>query len=229
MTRRRLTRLFWLGAAAILVAAALVAVAAVLRGDFSETEGRILGTLAAVLYTSGALLTGLANVVRGRRVVGGLLVGMAPVCLALLAPAIWGVFDESDEGNTWRWGWTAVLVVLAGLMLGTALLLARSAVAARLAYATGALAALAAALGIAAVWSEPSGDGWPKALAAFSILAVLGYVLVPIVDRFGRPPAAASERVLAALDGVELVATPAGTVDPRLAAGERLLLRRRPA
>lgn len=225
MTRRRLSRVFWLGAAAILVAAALVAVGAVLRGDFSETDGRILGTLAAVLYTSGALLTGLANVERGRRAVGGLLVGTAPVCLALLAPAIWAVFEESEE-TTWRWGWTAVLVVLAGLMLGTALLLARSPVARKLAYATGALAALAATLGIAAVWSEPGGDSWPKALAALSILAVLGYVLVPIVDRFGRPPAAASERVLATLDGVELVATPAGTVDPRVVAGERLLLRR---
>ena len=227
MTRRRLSRAFWLGAAAILVAAALVAVGAVLRGNFSETDGRILGSLGAVLYTSGALLTGLANVERGRSAVGGLLVLTAPICFALLAAAIWGVFDGSDEGDTWRSAWTAALVVLAGLMLGTALLLARSAVAGKLAYATGALAALAAALAIAAVWSEPSGDGWPKVLAALSILAVLGYVLVPIVDRFARPPEASSERVLATLDGVELVATPAGTVDPRLAAGERLLLRRR--
>ena len=226
MNRRRLARVFWLGAAAILVAAALVAVGAVLRGDFSETDGRILGTLAAVLYTSGALLTGLANVERGRRAVGGLLVLTAPVCFVLLALAIWGVFDESDEGNTWRWAWTAALVVLAGIMLGTALLLARSVVAGKLAYATGALAALAAGLAIVAVWSEPTGDGWPKVLAALSILAVLGYVLVPIVDRFGRPPAVASERVLATLDGVDLVASPAGTVDPRLGAGERLLLRR---
>ena len=67
-------------------------------------------------------------------------------------------------------------------------------------------------------------------IAALWILAVLGYVLVPVVGRFGRPAAELPtvERLLATLDGVELVATTSGTVDPRLAPGERLLLRRRP-
>jgi hypothetical protein len=48
VTRRTAPRIAWLGAAAILVAAALVALGAILRGDFSDTDGRILGTLAAV-------------------------------------------------------------------------------------------------------------------------------------------------------------------------------------
>ena len=71
-------------------------------------------------------------------------------------------------------------------------------------------------------------------IAALWILAVLGYVLVPLVGRFGRPalPSTAThlptrERVLATLDGVELVASTSGTVEPRLAPGEQLLLRRR--
>ena len=42
MSRVRLSRIFWIGAAAILVGAALVALAAVVRGDFSENDGRIL-------------------------------------------------------------------------------------------------------------------------------------------------------------------------------------------
>ena len=49
MTGLRLSRIFWIGAAAILIAAALVAVAAIVRGDFSDTDGRILGTLGAAL------------------------------------------------------------------------------------------------------------------------------------------------------------------------------------
>ena len=49
MTRRRLVRTFWISAAAALVVAALIALAAVVRGDFSDTDGRILITLAALL------------------------------------------------------------------------------------------------------------------------------------------------------------------------------------
>ena len=54
MTRRRLARVFWLGAAAILVAAALISLVAVLKGSFSDTDANILGTLAALLYCGGA-------------------------------------------------------------------------------------------------------------------------------------------------------------------------------
>ena len=39
MTRVRLSRTVWIGAAAILVAAALVALVVALRGDFSDTDG----------------------------------------------------------------------------------------------------------------------------------------------------------------------------------------------
>lgn len=61
MTRRRLTRVFWLGAAAILVVAAPISLVAVLRGKFSQTDGRILDTLASLLYCGGAGLGGLAS------------------------------------------------------------------------------------------------------------------------------------------------------------------------
>jgi drug/metabolite transporter (DMT)-like permease len=76
VTRIRLSRIFWIGAAAILVAAALVALVAVLRGDFSDTDGRILITMGALLYTGGAALAGLALADRGpaRRRVGDLVV-----------------------------------------------------------------------------------------------------------------------------------------------------------
>ena len=60
MTRVRLRRILWIGAAAILVAAALVAATAVLRGGFSETDGKILVTLGALLYAGGTALAGLA-------------------------------------------------------------------------------------------------------------------------------------------------------------------------
>jgi hypothetical protein len=50
---------------------------------------------------------------------------------------------------------------------------------------------------------------------------------VPVLGRFITTEPATGERVLAALEGVELIATRTGGFDPRLAAGERLELRRR--
>ena len=227
MTPRAAPRIAWLGAAAILVAAALVALGAILRGDFSETDGQILGTLAAVLYTGGALFAGLSVVDRGHRIVGWSLAAAAPVCFMLLLPAIWSVFDESGDDNVWRWAWSAALALLAGTMLATALLLARADTARLLARATGAAAGIAATLSIAAIWAEADGDGWTQLIAALWIIAVLAYVLVPVVDRFSRAAPMPDERVLARLGDVELVATRAGTFDAPLRAGERLLLRRR--
>ena len=224
---RRAPRIAWLGAAAILVAAALVALGAILRGDFSDTDGRILGSLGAVLYTGGALFAGLSVLERGHRVVGWAVAVMAPICFVVLLPAIWGIFEESAGENTWRWAWTAVLVLLAGLMLSTALLLAHADAARLLAMVSGCLAGIAATLSIAALWTEDGGDGWLQLIAALWILAVLAYVLVPVADRFARAAPSPQERVLASLGDVELVATRAGTLDPQLSPGERLLLRRR--
>lgn len=227
MSRGPAPRVTWLGAAAILVVAALVALAAILRGDFSETDGRILGTLGLVLYTGGALFAGLAVVERGRPIVGWSLVAGAPICFLLVLPAIWSVLDESGDYDMWRWAWTGVLALVAGSVLATALLLGHTQAAQLLALVTGAVAGIATTLSIAAVWTESDADGWIQAIAALWILTVLGYVLVPVVDRFGRTAQATEERVLATLGEVELVATRAGSVDPRLAPGERLQLRHR--
>jgi hypothetical protein len=226
MRHRPAPRVAWLGAAAILVAAALVALAAILKGDFSDTDGRILGSLAAVLYTGGALFAGLATVDRGRPTIGWALSGSAVVSFVVLLASIWEATDE------WEWGLTVIVALLAGLMLATALLLARTRTALSLASVAGVLAGLAAASTIAAIWADDSGDGWAKTITALWILGILAYVLVPVVERFGRAGAPSVERVLAVSGDVELVATTtagAAGLDPKLAPGERLVLRRRPS
>ena len=230
MTRSRLARVFWIGAAAILVAAALVALTAVVRGDFSENDARILVTLAALLYTGGTALAGLALTDRGRATRLGWAVAVAaPVCLVAVAWGIWDfVFDGGGNDDATRAAWSAVLLLLVGLVATTGLLLARTALAIALAWAATGLAGCAATLSVVGIWTEPDDDAFVKALAALWILAALCYFLAPVLQRFTSAGEAHEERLLAELDGIELVATRSpNALDVRLARGERLALRRR--
>jgi hypothetical protein len=226
--RVRLSRILWIGAAAILVAAALVAVVAVLRSDFSDTDGRILGTLAAALLAGSTLVAGLALAERGARALGWAAVAVSGPAFAAITYSIWDfVFD--GEGQTWRWGWAGILALLAALIAVTARLLARSRMLVRLAWVAGALATIAAAVSYVAIWSDDSGDSLGRVIAVLWILAGLAYLLVPVLQRFtaaGAQPG--GERVVAELDGVEVVATRSHdglAVD--VLPGERLVLRRR--
>ena len=231
MTKLRLARVFWIGAAAILVAAALVALAAVLRGDFTDRDGRILVTLAAALYAGGTGLAGLALADRGRtRSLGLSVAGAAPVGFALIAWAVWSFAFEGEGNETAdKLAWSAAVVLLACLLATTSLLLVRNERLVGLAAACAVFASGAALLTLVGIWSEAAGDTLVKLDAALWILAALAYFLVPVVQRFtSAQPVVADERVLAELDGVELVVTrSASGLEAHLAPDERLLLRRR--
>jgi hypothetical protein len=232
VTRVRLRRIFWIGAAAILVAAALVALAAVLRGEFTDNDGRILVTLGALLYTGGAALAGLALVDQRRaRLVGWIVAGTAPATLALVSFGIWS-FAWEEEGNETadKLAWSSVILLLAGLLATTSLLLARTPKLLRLAAGAGTLAVLAAVLSVAGVWLEPDADAYVKVVAVAWILAGLAYFLVPVLQRFSSVGVEDTpERVLDELDGIQLVAVRGRPgIEPRLAPGERLELRRVP-
>jgi hypothetical protein len=223
-------RAFWIGAAGVVVAAALVALVAIVGGSFSDTDARILVTLAALLYAGGTGLAGLAlSDRRLARSLGQLVAVASPIGLALMLWGIWGIVDEGDNDPQWKLAWSSVLVLVTGLIATTALLLARRPKLVKLAWTSGALAAFAAALSVGGIWGGDSDDSFLKLLAALWILAVVAYFLVPILGRFSSAaPAAPELRVLAELDGVELVATRSESgLDVRLAPDERLQLRRR--
>ena len=228
MTRVRLSRIFWIGAAAILVAAALVALVAVLRGDFSDTDGRILGTLAAVLLAGSTLVAGLVVVEHGSRLLGWAAVAVSGPAFAAIAYSIWDFVFEG-EGDSWLWGWAGILALVAALIAVTARLLGRSPALVRLAWVAGALATASAAVSYMAIWRDDSGDDLGRVIAVLWILTGLAYLLVPVLQRFSAavsPPG--GERVVAELDGVELVATQSKDgVAVDLHPGERLVLRRR--
>ncbi len=228
MTRARYARIFWIGAAAILVVAALVALAAVLRGDFSDTDGRILGTLAALLLAAGTLISGLALVERDEAVLGRAAAVLAPVGFGLITYAIWDfVFDGG--GGSWRLGWIGALLLVALILGVSARLVAESPSLTPLAYATAVLAGVAATVSAYAIWTEDVPDAVGKVIAALWIVTGACYLLVPILERFRVPASDPDVRVIAALDDVELVIarSNAGLI-VELAPGERLLLRRKP-
>ncbi len=227
MTSGRLARIFWIGAAGILVLAALIGIAALLRSDFTETDGQIVLTLLTLLVASGTAVAGLTLVERDRlATVGWAAAVLAVVCFAFITATIWEGFDSETLGKL---GLTATLALVTALLGTTQLVLHRGQLAPLVA-GTWLVLALAFVLTIGGIWSEADDAGLWKAAGTFWILGLLGWLLLPVLQRFstaGVTPGAA--RVLGMLDGVELVATRDSVegvaVEPP-ARGERLVLRR---
>jgi hypothetical protein len=226
VTRARILRVFWLGAAALLVAAALIAIVALLRGELTETDGEILLTLGALFLAGAAGLAGLALAESGRYTpLGWSVAALAPAEFGILAYWIWSDLSGDDLS---RVGLTTILLVLGQLALVTHLLLLTARRLLPLVALTAVLLSLAVGGTIAAIWAEPDDLGWAKWLAVTWILAGLCWFLLPVLQRYTAAGARPAERVLGELDGVELVATRArDAIEVRLARGERLLLRRR--
>lgn len=223
-----LARVFWIGAAGIVVLAALIALFAIAGGSFSDNDFRILLTLAALLFAGGTGLAGLALAERSPgRLLGRIVALLSPPGLGLILWAIWAIGNGGGDEPQLKLAWSAVLVLLAGLVSTTAVLLARPGLV-RLAWASGGLAALATAVSVVGIWAGEGGDSLLKTVAALWIVATVSYFLVPILGRFSSAaPGAPELRVLAELDDVQLVATRGSGLDVRLAPGERLQLRRR--
>ena len=227
MTRSRLSRIFWIGAAAILVVAALVAISALLRADFTETDAQVLLTLAALLLSSGTAVAGLALAERGRLGVGATAAVIAAVGFLLISAGTWEGFDDEALANA---AGTSALVLIATLLMATLLLRYRGDLAAVVLLSCVALL-LAATTTSIGLWQERSSDGIWKVAGSLWIVGGVGWLLLPLLQRFSdaAPAPPVEQRVIAELDGVEVVATRwAGGLEIELDPGERLLLRRRP-
>ncbi|HJR94592.1 MAG TPA: hypothetical protein VJ807_04100 [Gaiellaceae bacterium] len=224
MTGVRYARFFWIGAAGALVLAALIGISSLLRSEFSETDWQILLTLISLIVSAGTAVAGLSVAERGHSALGWSAVVVAGVSFCLIATATW---DEFDSETLAELAGTAAFGLVATLLAATQLVLHRGRHAWLLAVTWVALA-LAFVLSTSAVLRE-SGDTW-KVAASCWIVGLVGWLNLPVLQRFSAaatPPV--GERVLAALDDVELVATRTGdalAID--LAPGERLVLRRRP-
>ena len=204
-----LRRIFLLGAAALASIAALVAIAAVLSGSFGETEGEIFATLAAAFVAGSTAIAGVACLERGSRLWGPLGVVLACGGFLLWADEIW---SHHHDSGYWKLLWLTLIWTLATLLVTTTRLMARSPNVERTLFRGTAAAAVATAVVASTMALRENGDGW-QLFAVLLILALLGEILTPIVQRFLVTPDAVAprERVLGVTRGAEVVALRTGS------------------
>lgn len=224
-------RLFWLGAAILFSIAALVAIAAVLGGDFGETQQRILETCGIAFVCGAAALSGFACLDRGViRPLAWVAVGLGVASFATWTAAAW----KGDSSNAyWKVAGLLGVWTLAAFIVTTLRLLASSPRLLRTVVpATCAAAALAAAVASEMILRDSS-DHW-KAVVVLVILTALGYALTPALQRFWAaaetPPA--PERLLGTLGNIDVFAVRGeggsvtiGARRTQLGSGEGIVLR----
>jgi hypothetical protein len=224
-------RLFWLGAAILFSVAALVAIAAVLGGDFGETQGRVLATCAIAFVCGATALAGFACLDRG--VIQ--LVAWIAIALGLGSFALWTGAAWQESPGTGYWQVTGVFGVwtLAALVVTTLRLLASSPkLLGTVVPGTWAAAALAAVVSSEMILAT---DGGPwQLVVVLVILTALGYALTPALQRFSAVAegAPAAERLLGTLGGIDVFAVRGegrsvtiGSKRMQLASNEGIVLR----
>ena len=226
MTGVRYGRIFWIGAAGALVLAALIAISMLLRGEVSDTDWQLLLTVLTLVVAAGTAVAGLTVAERGHTAIGWGAVAVAGIAFLFIATAIWSQFEEETLSKI---AGTAAFGVIATLLAVTQLAMHRG----RhtwVVVVTWLAAFFAFATSGGALWSDGGSEDTWKIAASLWIVAAVGWLNLPILQRFtaaAAPPD--TDRVLATLDGVELVATRAdGGFAAELAPGERLALRKRP-
>jgi hypothetical protein len=200
-----LRRIFLLGAATLVSVAALVAIGAILNGDFGDTEGKIFATLATAFVAGSSAIAGIACLERSvSRPFGVLGVGLALVGFILWTAQIWA---EHDSDGYWKLLGLILIWTLVVLLVTTTCLMTRSPQLIRTLYPATAAAAAGAGLVVSVMVLDENGDGW-QLFAVLLVLALLGETLTPILQRFvtTQPGEAPSERVLGEIAGAVVVA-----------------------
>jgi hypothetical protein len=198
-----LRRTFLLGAAALASVAALVAIGAVLSGNFGETEGKIFATLAATFVGGSTLMAGVALLARG----ASRPLGYAGAFLGVGGYVLWAeqIWAEHDSDGYWKLLLLILTCALAVLLVTTNRLMIRSERLARTLYPATAAVTTGAALTATVMLLREEGDGW-QLFAVLLILAILGEVLAPILGRVQATAQAPRERLLGTIAGASVFA-----------------------
>jgi hypothetical protein len=215
-----LRRIFLLGAATIVSVAALVAIGAILNGDFGETEGKIFATLATAFVAGSAAVAGIACLEAAvARAFAGVGIGLAILGFVLWTEQIWA---EHHSEAYWKLLGFILIWTLVLLIVTTTRLMTRSPLLLRRLFPATAAAAAAAGLTVTGMVLRENGDGW-QLFAIFLILALLGATLTPILQRFVVTAQGdeLSERVLGEIAGAVVVAVPGGNARRSIQLGNR--------
>lgn len=200
-----LRRIFLLGAATLVSVAALVAISAIVNGDFGDTEGKIFSTLATAFVAGSTAIAGIACVERSASRPFGVL----GIALALLGFVLWTdqIWQEHHSDGYWKLLGLLLTWALVTLVVTTTRLMTRSPQLLRTLYPGTAAAAAGAGVTVSVMILNENGDGW-QLFAVLLVLALLGETLTPILQRFVTTPVGdqPAERVLGELAGVVVVA-----------------------
>jgi len=200
-----LRRIFLLGAATIVSVAALVAIGAIVNGDFGDTEGKIFSTLATAFVAGSAAIAGIACLERSvSRPFGVLGIGLSLVGFILWTDQIWA---EHHSDGYWKLLGLILIWTLVVLVVTTTRLMTRSPHLVRSLYPATAGAAAGAGTVVSVMVLREDGDGW-QLFAVLLVLALLGETLTPILQRFVTTPLGDTppERVLGEIGGAVVVA-----------------------
>jgi hypothetical protein len=215
-----LRRVFLLGAATIVSVAALVAIAAIVNGDFGDTEGKIFATLATAFVAGSTAIAGIACLERGvSRPLALLGVVLATFGFLLWADEIW---EQHHSSGYWKLLGLLLTWTLATLVVTTTRLMTRSQRVERTLFRATTVAAVGAGLTVSSMILRENGDGW-QLFAVLLVLALLGEALTPIVERYSAAASdqAPSERVLGAIGGAVVVAVRGGRAGRSIRLGDR--------
>jgi hypothetical protein len=181
------TRVALIALLAALAMNALIGIIIVLKGDFGDTEGKLLGTTFALALFTVLAIPSTVQLGRGRFcALAGFGISVSVISFILAVSAIWsdGAFEDALLTK---------LMVTFGVMAfasnHAALLLLASAapkvIKVTLIATITILVVIAAAL-ITSVWAEDMPKELARPLTAFAILDVLGSMAVPMLSKLNR-------------------------------------------
>ena len=214
-----LRRLFLLSAATLVSVAALLAIGTVLSGDFGDTEGKLFATIGAAFVGVATAAAGAALLERGV----SRPLGIAGLVLAGGGFVLWTeqVWARHDSESYWKLLWILLTWALATLVVSSARLITRSPRLLRTLFVGTAAVTVIAAIVATTMVVRESGDGW-QLFAVALILALLGQILTPILERYSVTPGeegAPRERVLGTVPGLVVVAVRVGAGQRRVRIG----------
>ena len=190
MEQTELRRLLLVATVSGLSLTALVAIFALLAGDFDETQVRILATTGGCGLASLLAMPGTRLLEQGRQVdLGRLVVALAALSFVL---ELWAVWIATDSETSWKAFGVAVSFTVALAQIANSLARRRPSDPESirlLALGAGVCAIVLALLVSYAALAEVDDSGYYRFLGVVAVLDVLLAALQPVVRRFGAPAA----------------------------------------